>query len=208
MYKEQVIDILKALQSIPVQLFGIIDEENNTKDGRQKFVFAGSKWLSSMFGASAKYIMPSKENHATNIISEFDAYYLKAELNKMKSMELCDKADFFITDNLTACTFLAVQINDKFKVYHLNVQDEEGKISKAGIDKMIDSLPEEERENIVFRLDKEDYSHSTKPVLVLGVRNNDHWSFHYQINGKGSSMVYMNSMNREEKKEFILRAHT
>jgi len=129
---------------------------------------------------------------ATELADMTPAYYLAYRPNSTQSITLGDKADFFITDTMTGCSFGAMS-GPNPKVAHLNYT--QGGDPMA----MIDQVTTKGEMTKVFggkpsvELNKTDYINAhghNGNVTVVGVRRDGSWKFYYQRrNSTGSNAL-------------------
>jgi hypothetical protein len=135
--------------------------------------------------------MPCYElTEATSLGDMIPAYYLAYTPNSTQSITLGDKADLFITDTMTGCSFGAMSGSNP-KVAHLNYT--------MGADPAapIDQVKTGTEMTKVFggppsvQLNKTDYINAKGQngnVTVVGVRKGNGWEFYYQRrNATGSN---------------------
>ncbi len=130
-------------------------------------------------------VMPCWEVAPSNSLGAATlAYYLPWQPNSTRTMQLGDKADFFITDTMNGCSF-GFGPGGNPRVAHVNYNTfnaegvrEEGKpIDQAQIDAELKRL----FPTAVTALRKADYSTANFPnVTVIGVRRHGQWKFVYQ----------------------------
>ena len=135
--------------------------------------------------------MPCYElTEATSLDDMVPAYYLAYTPNSTQEITLGNKADLFITDTMTGCSFGAMSGSHP-KVAHLNYTlggNPEATIDQvktgAEMTKVFGGAPS-------VQLNKTDYINAKGEngnVTVVGVRRNNSWKFYYQRrNATGSN---------------------
>lgn len=190
------------MRYFPIQQFGDVKTLHNDGHGVQSFKVVGIPELHILMGKRTRYIVPvSAETYADIDYLDFKAYFLPYIENEISVMILGDKADIFITPPLTGCSIIVTQREGVTKLYHLNARDNEGLITEESMAELMEAIPSEERENIVFALHKTDYAQykPDRPITFIGLRNENQWTFHYQIQTREDDLCYYSSMTYEDK---------
>lgn len=206
--------LLGMMRHFPIQMFGAFSAGANDGKGIQAFKIASVPGLSLTMGKRTRYIMPIKDPSGTgkkHLL--FNAYFLPYTDNGMTSMMLGKEADIFITPPLSGCSVVVTEvekekggmIEKEFKVYHLNAQSVEGVTSESGIKNFKETIRKRGREEIVFVIDRADYAQwdTDRPTTLIGVRHEDSWSFHYQIQSAEDDLYCHSSMSYEDKTAMI-----
>lgn len=209
MFSKKSLKLLGMMRYFPIQHFGDVKALHNDDHGVQSFKVVSIPDLQLLMGKRTRYIVPvSAETYADVDHLHFNAYFLPYIENKISVITLGDKADVFITPPLTGCSIIVTQRKGVTKVYHLNARDNEGLITEESIVELMEAIPSEEQENILFALHKLDYAQykPDRPITFIGVRNENQWTFHYQIQTKEDDLCYFSSMTYQDKLDSIEEA--
>ncbi|WP_019216567.1 hypothetical protein [Legionella tunisiensis] len=176
--------LFATMMHYPVNIIGYLDPSKNNENDVQNFKLISSQGL---FGDLQRNICSENSSllntGLTNVHMEFSAYYLTSAPNATIKLQLHDDAQFFITDKLSGCTFLAIQIGESVTCFHINRVTEEGDIDPLAIDEEVKNILSDlggDENDILLRLDKIDTTYSDAQTAVIGTCIDNQWSFHYQ----------------------------
>lgn len=206
MFSEKALELIKMMREKPIQITNI-QTDKPASGSVQRFQVCQVPPLNQTLGESTRFIVPVDVDYKVKPPElTFNGYFLPYADNKMTSMILADDVDVFVTPPLSGCSFIATETEieraghkeKQIKVYHLNAT-ENGMTSEAGIKSMVKRIPPNEQ--IIFELHKPQYVQwdPDRPVSLIGLRNGEHWSFHYQIQSADDDLYYESSMTHEEK---------